>query len=155
MAVTQGAFQPASQERILDQAASLSWGLQTRAAVYLYIWTAQVSLLKWAIFLVMYKADENAAWLCVALQLCSADSTKTWVLSADKAVRTPEIQKRKQLCAGLTRCYYRDLFLPLFLAEWLANWEVPLQIEIIHSVQYIHSGWHQNGHPVPSLSTRL
>lgn len=87
-----------------------------------------------------HKTDENAAWLCAALQLCSADSTKPRVLSADKAVRAPETQKREQMCAGLTRCYYRDLFLPLLCIEWFATWEVPLQIEIIHSMQYIHSG---------------
>lgn len=73
-------------------------------------------------------------------QLCSADSNKARFLSANKAVRTPEREKSKQMCAGLTRCYYRDLFLPLFHREWFATWEVPLQIENIHSMQYIHSG---------------
>lgn len=140
MAVTQGAFQPASQERILTKQ-QVCPGVSKPELLYICIYELfRYPCLSGHFFLVMYKADENAAWLCVALQLCSADSTKTWVLSADKAVRTPEIQKRKQMCAGLTRCYYRDLFLPLFLAEWLATWEVPLQIEIIHSVQYIHSG---------------
>jgi len=60
-----------------------------------------------------------------SVQLYSADSTKPRVLSADKAVRTPKTQNGEHMCAGLTRCYYGDLFLPLFRIEWFATWEVP------------------------------